>query len=247
MRDAYVAQPSRLIVPEDEKAMVNKLLHDPRGERLARRRSVGSKSDQPSAAAPVTDAGSREGWAADEPQEAAIVKDVKLQENAVPNLPVLMPAREDRQAVWGRLDAEGNGALSFDKIERAVAELLGDRVWHEGTCLRALARAAHAVKLNLDGWVQRNEFTSLLQHFVYFANCSHQLERAEVECQKQQGRLTPAEFLRAAAAAGASVNKATATEAFRAMAANEGTCTEKSVSFDDFCRWCAQCHISQVR
>lgn len=38
MRDAYVAQPSRLIAPADEKALLNKLLHDPRGERVARRR-----------------------------------------------------------------------------------------------------------------------------------------------------------------------------------------------------------------
>ena len=103
-----------------------------------------------------------------------------------------------------------------------MAELLGDRVWHKSRCSRALERATHAVQLKYDGFLPRTKFASLLQHLVYFANHSQQLELAETECQNQNGRLTLGEFLRAAAAASACVDKAGAVKAFRTMAANEG-------------------------
>eukprot|EP01046_Picozoa_sp_COSAG06_P033423 COSAG06_NODE_3410_length_5383_cov_180.550530_3_plen_62_part_00 len=39
-RDPYIAKPSRLIAPEDERAMLDKLLNDPRGERMVRRQRL---------------------------------------------------------------------------------------------------------------------------------------------------------------------------------------------------------------
>jgi hypothetical protein len=39
-RDPYIAKPSRLIAPEDERAMLDKLLNDPRGERTVRRQRL---------------------------------------------------------------------------------------------------------------------------------------------------------------------------------------------------------------
>ena len=98
-----------------------------------------------------------------------------------------------------------------------------------------------------DRTVQRSEFKRFLQHIVYFVNRAQQLERAEAECQSQQGRLTLAEFLRATAATGAPVSKSTAVEAFCTMAASKVPAVEESVAFDDFCQWCADHHISQVR
>ena len=169
-----------------------------------------------------------------------------------------MPTRDDRHAVWTRLDTEGTGTLSFEQIGRAVAELFRDRAWHKGSRKRALALACRSVELSHEGWVQRSEFKRFLQHIVYFVNRAQQLERAEAECQSQ-GRLTLAEFLRAAAAAGAPVGKSAAVEAFWAMAALETqpqtqtqthtqrAAVDKSVAFDDFCQWCAAHHISQVR
>ena len=223
MRDAYVAQPSRLIAPETEKELLNKLLHDPRGERLARRRAVDVSS-------------SGDDQSIDSMPQAAPVESIG---------PITMPTRDDRQRVWNAL-SDGNGALTFDRINQAVVELFCDRVWHESSSLRALTLAYRSVNLDREGRMHRPELTVFLQHIVYFANRAQLLDRAEAECQLQQGKLTLGEFLRAAAAVGASVNKATAVDAFRTMAADNDDCAE-SIPFDDFCKWCAQRHISQVR
>eukprot|EP01043_Picozoa_sp_COSAG02_P017730 COSAG02_NODE_811_length_16911_cov_343.583095_1_plen_426_part_00 len=228
MRDPYVAQPSRLIAPEDEKALLNKLLHDPRGERSARRRTGGISSICCSS-------------------EAATVGSTEEHEAIAQMAPVTMPTLDDREAVWKRFDAEGTGALSFDEIDQAVVELFGDSVCHKNNqSLRALALACQTVKLNQEGWVQRSEFRMFLQHVVYFANAAEQLECAEAECQHQQGRLTLGEFLRAAAAAGAPVSKTAAMAGFRTMVAEEVIGVEQTVPFEEFCRWCAHHHISRV-
>ena len=228
MRDPYIAQPSRLIAPEDEKALLDKLLHDPRGERSARRRSEGVSTSTSAEIATVR--------STEKPEATGLV------------VPMTMPTLDIRQAVWTRFDAEGTGALKLDEIDKAVMQLFGGSVYHNGNrLLQALALTYQTVELSQEGWVQRSEFRMFLQHIVYFANAAEQLEHAKEECQDQEGRLTLREFLRAAAAAGAPVSKTAAVAGFRAMAAGQVIGMEQTVPFEDFCRWCAHHHISQVR
>lgn len=242
MRGAYVAQPSRLIAPEDEKKLLNKLLHDPRGERHARRRdardtsSVTATHQDPSAGATVSGiCDDTHCFSKDEAAAAAIA--------------ITMPSRDDRQAAWSRFDIEGTGALSFDEIDQLAVELFCDRACQtRETLLQAMVLAYQTVPLRCEGWVERCEFTLFLQHVVYFADSKvqQQLKRAEAECKCQKGRLTLNEFLRAAAAANAAVAKSTAVEDFRTLATKELIDGGNSVTFGAFCQWCAHHHISQV-
>lgn len=69
-------------------------------------------------------------------------------------VPIKMPMRDDRHAVWTHLDTTGTGILSFEQIERAVVQLFHDRAWHKSHRKRALALACQSVELSREGVVQ---------------------------------------------------------------------------------------------
>eukprot|EP01046_Picozoa_sp_COSAG06_P033425 COSAG06_NODE_3410_length_5383_cov_180.550530_5_plen_334_part_00 len=102
-------------------------------------------------------------------------------------------------------------------------------------------------------WIQRAAFLPLLHHLVYFANHWHKFQRIEAELLSESerggnGRLMLNDFLRAAAMVGAPVSKADATEAFDGITGSDDGSGGGGggVPFNEFCRWCAHHHISQL-
>ena len=74
-----------------------------------------------------------------------------------------IPGTQDRNALFDRMDVNGNGGLSLAEIDKAVVEL-----WPAFNHKAALMRAYRAADRNNDGYITRKEFGNLLESIRYF-------------------------------------------------------------------------------
>ena len=74
-----------------------------------------------------------------------------------------MPNKEERAALFRRMDEDHSGTLSLEQMEAAVNELW-PQLKHRG----ALERACCAAGVDQDGLVGRREFRLVLQYVLYF-------------------------------------------------------------------------------
>ena len=176
---------------------------------------------------------------------------------------VLSSSSEQRREMLSQIDLDGGGGraaeLPLAELERAVVGHFSDRSW-DGTCQAAFAQACdsvmHADVRSDDApasylWIQRAAFLPFLHHLVYFANHWHKFQRIGAELLSESerggnGRLMLNDFLRAAAMVGTPVSKADAKEAFDGITRSDDGSGGGGVPFNEFCRWCAHHHISQL-
>jgi hypothetical protein len=176
---------------------------------------------------------------------------------------VLSSSSEQRREMLSQIDLDGGGGraaeLPLAELERAVVGHFSDRSW-DGTCQAAFAQACdsvmHVGARSDDApasylWIQRAAFLPFLHHLVYFANHWHRFQRVGAELLSESerggnGRLMLNDFLRAAAMVGTPVSKADAKEAFDGITRSDDGSGGGGVPFNEFCRWCAHHHISQL-
>ena len=65
--------------------------------------------------------------------------------------------------MFRRWDKDGNGALSWPEIDRAVKEQ-----WPGFDHRPSLVRAYRAADVSADGWIERREFHLFLHYLVFF-------------------------------------------------------------------------------
>jgi len=143
-----------------------------------------------------------------------------------------LPGRQDRNALFDRFDANGNGGLSLAEIDKAVLEL-----WPHFDHKRALMRAYKAADTNRDGFIKRREFRSLLKYIVYFNELWETFEAIDTN---HDHRLNQSEFREGVKQLGMELSEEEVGAAFADMDENGGG----YVLFDEFCGWCAAASAS---
>jgi Ca2+-binding EF-hand superfamily protein len=143
-----------------------------------------------------------------------------------------LPGREERNALFDRFDANGNGGLSLAEIDKAVVEL-----WPHFDHKRALMRAYKAADTSGDGLIKRREFRLLLKYIVYFNDLWDTFEALDTN---DDHRLTQSEFREGVSALKMKLGAEEVAAAFETMDADGGG----YVLFDEFCGWCAKAMVS---
>jgi ankyrin repeat protein len=139
-----------------------------------------------------------------------------------------LPGKAERDALFRRVDNNGNGKLSLAEIDKAVGEL-----WPHFQHKPALMRAYKAADVNDDGWIRRREFRLLLEYLVYFNNLWDKFSEIDTSGDR---RLTADEFQHGCNVIGEQLSPSEANAQFSAMDANSGG----FILFDEFCAWCAR-------
>ena len=127
---------------------------------------------------------------------------------------MVMPNRAERDALFRRIDYNGNGMLSLAEIDKAVLEL-----WPQFDHKRALMRAYQAADRNGDGMIRRREFRLLLKYIIYFDQMWEHFEEID---SNHDHRLSPAEFAAGCATMGIQLTRANAAAEFAMMDENGG-------------------------
>ena len=139
-----------------------------------------------------------------------------------------MPDRAERDALFQRMDFNGNGMLSLAEIDKAIITL-----WPQFDHKRALMRAYKAADRNGDGFIKRREFRLLLKYIIYFNEMWDHFEQIDVD---GDHRMSPSEFVSGCSLMHIRMSRADAAAEFAAMDENGGG----FVMFDEFCHWCAR-------
>ena len=139
-----------------------------------------------------------------------------------------LPSKAERDQAFDRMDENGNGALSFAEIDKAIVE-----IWPEYHHKKSIMRAYKAADVDGSGYIGRKEFGLLLKYLVYFNQMWDKF--AELD-RDGDGRLDVNEFHDGAQMLGLDVTWAATVEEFGAMDEDGGG----TVMFDEFCAWCAR-------
>lgn len=155
----------------------------------------------------------------------------------VPTLPLEVPPAHELAAVFRQLDARGRGVLSIGEVDRAVAELYGEK----GSVYRpALQRSFHAADAAGGGALGLAEFCLFFEYLVYFqANWAtfEQIERCYGD------GLTLESLMAACEQLGQPLQRTQALTAFQLMAGSSALAGR--ISIDSFCRWSAQWYVER--
>ena len=144
-----------------------------------------------------------------------------------------LPGKKERDALFKRMDYNGNGFLSLAEIDKAVLEL-----WPDFDHKPALMRAYKAADVSGDGLIGRREFRLLLRHLSYFNELWHKFEEMDTSHDR---RISPDEFIHGCGMIGVQLSEAEALDEFAQVDANGGG----YVLFDEFCSWAARRHINE--
>ena len=150
-----------------------------------------------------------------------------------PRTPLSEPSKQERDALFKRMDYNGNGFLSLAEIDKAVLEL-----WPDFDHKPALMRAYKAADVSGDGLIGRREFRLLLRHLSYFNELWHKFEEMDTSHDR---RISPDEFIHGCGMIGVQLSEAEALDEFAQVDANGGG----YVLFDEFCSWAARRHINE--
>ena len=149
--------------------------------------------------------------------------------------PILeLPSAEAREALFRRMDGNGNGLLSLAEIDLAVSTLYPD-FDHKP----ALMRAYKAADESGDGWIGPREFRQLLRYLVYFNQLWDDFEAMDVNHER---RITVDSFLAGCKAIGLGISPSEAAAQFKEMDLDGSGV----VLFEEFCTFCAKKHLSKV-
>ena len=148
--------------------------------------------------------------------------------------PILeLPTAEARDALFRRMDGNGNGLLSLAEIDLAVSTLYPD-FDHKP----ALMRAYKAADESGDGWIGPREFRQLLRYLVYFNQLWDEFEAMDVDHDR---RIEVDEFMTGCKAVGLKISPAEAEAQFQEMDLDGSGV----VLFEEFCTFCAKKHLSK--
>ena len=136
--------------------------------------------------------------------------------------------KRERDAIFRRMDVNGNGALSLAEIDKAVVE-----VWPKLNHKKPMMRAYMAADISGDHLIGRREFGLLLKNLVFFNNLWAKFEEIDKNHDK---RLDLDEFKDAGKMLDITVADWRAEEDFDRID-EDGS---GYVTFDEFCRWCAE-------
>ena len=125
-----------------------------------------------------------------------------------------MPDEAERNALFSRIDCNGNGGLSLAEIDKACVEL-----WPHFNNKPALMRAYKSADRNGDGFITRREFKKLLQYIIYFTGLWDKFESIDTDGDR---RLSLEEFIVGSAMVGHPLSPTEARTAFQAMDDNGG-------------------------
>lgn len=145
-----------------------------------------------------------------------------------------LPAAEARDELFRRMDGNGNHVLSLAEVDLAVATLYPD-CDHKP----ALMRAYKAADVSGNGFIDRDEFSQLLQYLVYFNNLWDDFEAMDVSHDR---RITVESFVNGCDAVGLSLSPAEAAAEFKQMDLDGSGV----VLFEEFCTFCAQKHFDKM-
>ncbi len=149
--------------------------------------------------------------------------------------PILeLPSAEAREALFRRMDGNGNGLLSLAEIDLAVSTLYPD-FDHKP----ALMRAYKAADESGDGWIGPREFRQLLRYLVYFNQLWDDFEAMDVDHER---RITVDSFMAGCKAIGLEISPSEAEAQFTEMDLDGSGV----VLFEEFCTFCAKKHLSKV-
>lgn len=176
-----------------------------------------------------------------------------------PALTLSLPDKAHRDALFRRIDYNGNGMLSLAEIDRCVGEL-----WPHFDHKPALMRAYRAADVDADGFIRRPEFRLLLKYVMYFNTLWDRFDQVDTDggaynclCRyccpgartanatapayaRADRRLNLAEFTAACGVVGHEMSPDQAEREFREIDENGGGV----VLFEEFCRWCARKHVA---
>eukprot|EP01065_Artemidia_motanka_P040122 TRINITY_DN4974_c1_g3_i5.p1 TRINITY_DN4974_c1_g3~~TRINITY_DN4974_c1_g3_i5.p1 ORF type:complete len:546 (+),score=178.43 TRINITY_DN4974_c1_g3_i5:53-1690(+) len=136
------------------------------------------------------------------------------------------PTSEERKALFGRLDPNGNGMLSLAELDRGVVML-----WPDFNNKPAIMRAYKAADINGTGFIGKREFKYFLKYLQYYTDLFRQFSAVDTS---RDRRVTLQEMRDASGTVG--IPKADIESAFRAMDRNRGG----FVLFDEFAMWMAK-------
>ena len=125
-----------------------------------------------------------------------------------------MPDEAERNALFSRIDCNGNGGLSLAEIDKACVEL-----WPHFNNKPALMRAYKSADRNGDGFITRREFKKLLQYIIYFTGLWDKFESIDTDGDR---RLSLEEFIVGSAMVGHPLSPTEARTEFQAMDDNGG-------------------------
>ena len=125
-----------------------------------------------------------------------------------------LPDEKQRDALFSRIDCNGNGGLSLAEIDKACVEL-----WPHFNNKPALMRAYKSADRNGDGFITRREFKKLLQYIIYFTGLWDKFESIDTDGDR---RLSLEEFIVGSAMVGHPLSPTEARTAFQAMDDNGG-------------------------
>lgn len=149
--------------------------------------------------------------------------------------PILeLPSADAREALFRRMDGNGNGLLSLAEIDLAVSTLYPD-FDHKP----ALMRAYKAADESGDGWIGPREFRQLLRYLVYFNQLWDDFEAMDVDHER---RITVESFMAGCKAIGLEIPPSEAEAQFQEMDLDGSGV----VLFEEFCTFCAKKHLGKV-
>ena len=152
---------------------------------------------------------------------------------AAPRPRLELPDAEARDALFRRMDTNGNGLLSLEDIDTAVKTL-----YPQFDHKPALMRAYNAADDRGDGWLGQREFRQLLRYLVYFNQLWDDFEQIDLQDER---KITVASFMQGCSAVGLQISAEEAQAQFEEMDTEQAG----AVPFDDFCTFCARKHLSK--
>lgn len=151
---------------------------------------------------------------------------VRAADNPRPFL--VMPATADREGLFTRWCATGDGFLTPSEVQRAIDEL-----WPQLNHRKIVALAFSAADTAGDKLIDRQAFKRLLQHIVFFNDRSQVLETIN---SRTHGRVTGAEFRKVLPRLGISVRPMQANSEFDALDEDDAG----FILFEELCTWAAR-------
>jgi len=150
------------------------------------------------------------------------------EQQPAPQRPRQMPGKAERDALFKRMDPNGNGQLSMGEFTAGLLKLLP-----QFDNKRASRRAFLTADRDGSGFISRREFRLLLHYTLFFHEKAASFHRIDAD---GDGRVDLGEFIRASREVGSGADEAQLQREFAILDADRGG----YIRFSEFCSWAAR-------